>query len=42
VTFFVGISSFTKLLTGADEFRFYPLWAGGCRWRIRGDSVVLV
>jgi uncharacterized oligopeptide transporter (OPT) family protein len=28
VTFLSGISSFTKLLTGADEFSFYPAWGG--------------
>jgi putative OPT family oligopeptide transporter len=28
VTFLSGISSFTKLLTGADEFRFYPALGG--------------
>jgi putative OPT family oligopeptide transporter len=28
VTFLSGISSFTKLLTGADEFKFYPAWGG--------------
>jgi uncharacterized oligopeptide transporter (OPT) family protein len=28
VTFLSGISSFTRLLTGADEFRFYPAWGG--------------
>jgi putative OPT family oligopeptide transporter len=28
VTFLSGISSFTRLLTGADEFRFYPALGG--------------
>jgi hypothetical protein len=28
VTFLSGISSFTKLLTGADEFSFYRTWGG--------------
>jgi Kef-type K+ transport system membrane component KefB len=28
VTFLSGISSFTKLLTGADEFSFYPALGG--------------
>jgi putative OPT family oligopeptide transporter len=28
VTFLSGIGSFTKLLTGADEFRFFHTWGG--------------
>ena len=28
VTFLSGISSFTKLLTGSDEFGFFPAWGG--------------
>jgi len=28
VTFLSGISSFTKLLTGSDEFSFFPAWGG--------------
>jgi putative OPT family oligopeptide transporter len=28
VTFLSGISSFTRLLTGADEFAFFPAWGG--------------
>jgi putative OPT family oligopeptide transporter len=28
VTFLSGISSFTKLVTGSDEFSFFPAWGG--------------
>ncbi len=28
VTFLAGISSFTRLVSGADEFAFYPAWGG--------------
>jgi putative OPT family oligopeptide transporter len=28
VTFLSGISSFTRLLTGSDEFGFFPAWGG--------------
>jgi hypothetical protein len=28
VTFLSGISSFTALITGSDEFAFFPAWGG--------------
>jgi hypothetical protein len=28
VTFLSGISSFTRLLTGSEEFSFFPAWGG--------------
>ena len=40
VTFLSGISSFTKLLTGADEFSFFPaLGRMAVAGRVRGGGV---